>query len=69
MINQIDKKLSIGVVILETRRTNKSSKIQTLDKASKVSSSNGKDPKIEAIKTIANWRAPQRLSFRPSFPN
>ena len=57
MINQIDKKLS-EVVIPETPPADKSSRIQTLNKASKISSSDGKDPRIEAIKIIANWRAP-----------
>ena len=57
MIDQIDKKLS-GVVIIETLPVDKSSRIQTLDKASKISFSNGEDPKIKAIKIVANWRAP-----------
>ena len=55
-IDQIDKKL-LGVLILETLPTNKSSRIQTLDKASEVSS-DGEEKKIKAIKTVANWKAP-----------
>ena len=53
MIDQIDKKL-LGVVILENPPTDKSSRIQTLDKASKISFSDCEDPKIKAIKIIEN---------------
>ena len=65
MIDQIDKKIS-RAIIPDTFPPNKSSWIQTLDKVSKTPS-DGDDQKIKAIKTIANWRALPRTSFRLGF--
>ena len=45
MIDQIDNKLMIGVVILDTPPPDKSSKIQTLDKAFEISFFDGEDKK------------------------
>ena len=56
MIEKIDEKL-LGVVAPDVPPNNKSSGIQNLDKTFEVSSNN-EEPKIKAIKTIANWRNP-----------
>ena len=50
MIDQIDKKKLLRVVIPDTPPANKSSRIHTLDKASEISSSDGEDLKVEPSK-------------------
>ena len=58
MIDQIDKKLLTGVVIPNTHPSDKLSRIQTLDKTFEISSFDGEDPKVGAIKIVANCKAP-----------